>query len=552
MNEEDKIPPESNSYSTIRFYVSEQMLKASFTADSLMTPLEQDAILELLNQSGFSKHQFDDEVLQNLISNSEQNYDQEISIEKHTDASFEFIVDKEQMSLAIKVEAANGGDALDFEQVFDALLEASVKPKYIDKEQLKLSLIDDSNEIFPIATGIEPINGEDSYFEVLFNIDTETSPKGSADGTINHYETHDYITVEINQGVMKRIPHTLGTNGKTVFGEDIEGEDGDKIEFLIDDSVSISENDSNLLIATKKGHPVATENGVHIDDTLTLKNANLQSGNIHFDGSVEITGDVMPNVVIEATGDIHVKGMVENASLIAGNDITVCAGILSSKLYDQSEQDHYTPECSLKAEGTITAKYCNSISASAKKDILIETYAMHSQLNAGENIVIGNNNGKGVLIGGNSNAKTGLTTNILGSAAYVITHIHCGKINEVKLLNKKIISFLKRTKSELNLLETVLTKIKNKGSPTKVGSVVLQKAKKVHDEIIELKQKIPIAETELIAAKKELFLNRSVKINVNKRLFPNVHITINDVNSVSKREHEQTIISCENYELIFN
>jgi uncharacterized protein (DUF342 family) len=552
MNEEDKNSPEPKSYSTIRFFDSEQMLKVDFTADSLTTPLEQEAILEILNQSDYSKHQLNEEMLQKLSSISEQNYDKEISIEQHTDASFEFIVDKDEMSLAIKVETAKGGDDLNYNHVLDALLETSVNPEYIDKEKLKLSLIGDAEESISIAKGIEPIHGEDSYFEVLFNINTEKSPKDSADGTINHYDTRDYITVEMNQGVMKRIPHTLATSGMTVYGEDIAGEDGKKIEFSIDDSVSTSESDPNLLIASKKGHPVATETGVHIDDTLTIKNASLQSGNINFDGSVQITGDVMPNVVIEATGDIHVKGMVENASLIAGNDITICAGVLSSKLYDKNDQESYTPECFIKAQGTIIAKYCNSIGASAKKHILVETYAMHSQLSAGENIIIGNNNGKGALIGGHSSAKKGLITNTLGSAAYVITHVSCGNIAELKKLNKRISNFLKRTKSELTLLEAVLTKIKNKGSPTKVGDVVLQKAKKIHDEINELKRKTLSAESKIIEVHKELLLSKSVKININKKLFPNVHITINGINTVSKREREQAVISCEDYEINFN
>jgi uncharacterized protein (DUF342 family) len=351
---------------------------------------------------------------------------------------------------------------------------------------------------------------------------------------------------------MKRIPHTLATTGMTVYGKDIAGEDGKKIEFAKDDTVSTAESDPDLLVAAKKGHPISTETGVHIDDTLAIKNASLQSGHIYFDGSVQITGDVLPNVIVEATGDVHVKGMVENAALIAGNNITICAGVLSSKLYNHNVQEDFTPECSLKAEGTIIAKYCNSIRASAKKDILIETYVMHSQLSAGENIVVGNNNGKGVLIGGISIAKAGLTSNVLGSEAYVITRLNCGNSDEAKRLNKKVNNFLKRTKNELDLLEAVLIKIKSKGSPIKVGSVILEKAKKIHDEINKLKRKILKAETKLAALKKELFLSSNAKVSVNKKLYPNVHITINVANVVIKREHEQCVLSCEDYEIKFN
>jgi len=547
MNEEIKQQntlSSKNSYSGVRFFISEQMLKADFTADILDTPLNQETIQEELRKAELSQHQLSDDVLLNLISNSESNYDEEISIEKHSDASFELVVDKNQMNLAIKVESAQGGKELIFDEVFDALLEANVKPDFIDKEQLMLSLANHENEVLPIATGVEPINGEDSRFEVLFKVDTKKDLMGSHDGNINHYETHDYISIELNSPVMKRIPHTKATVGSTVFGEDIDGDDGKQIDFTLDDTVAIDSSNSDLLVTAKKGHPFASDKGVHIDDTLTIKNASLRSGNIYFDGSVEITGEVMPNVVIEATGDIHVQGMVENARLIAGNDITVCAGILSTKLYDHNSNKDFTPECSLVAQGTITVKYCNSICATAKKDILIETYTMHSHLKAGGEIIIGNNNGKGV--------NMGMAANIFGSEAYVITHLICGKLKDVKQKNKKIINALKRNKSEMSLLKTVLNRIKSKGSPAKVGSVILQKAKKIHDEIKLLKNKVLSLEAELILAKKELYLSKNVKININKKLYPNVHITINEANAVSKREHDAAVISCENYEIQFN
>jgi len=133
MNEEiENQPTTKGSYATLRFFVDDQMLKADFTADTLTTPILEDQIQELLKQSDFSKHKFDEEVIQNLIINSEQNYNEQLSIEKHTDASYEIIVDKEQMNVAIKVEQAEGGDDLDFEQVINELIELSINQEFIE------------------------------------------------------------------------------------------------------------------------------------------------------------------------------------------------------------------------------------------------------------------------------------------------------------------------------------------------------------------------------------------------------------------------------------
>ena len=56
----------------------------------------------------------------------------------------------------------------------------------------------------------------------------------------------------------------------------------------------VSDSEGNVLIASVKGHPVLQKQGVKIDETLTVAQANLKTGNINFDGSVVINGDVLP------------------------------------------------------------------------------------------------------------------------------------------------------------------------------------------------------------------------------------------------------------------
>ena len=56
----------------------------------------------------------------------------------------------------------------------------------------------------------------------------------------------------------------------------------------------------------------------------------MTRGNIRFGGDVEITGDVEPNMVIEAAGNIIVGGHVSTASLTAGGDILLKKGMQGS------------------------------------------------------------------------------------------------------------------------------------------------------------------------------------------------------------------------------
>jgi len=441
------------TFSSLRFHVSNEMLVAEFTADSLNRAIDTDDIVQLLENTGFGKHQLKEDVLFNLVEHSKNNHRGDIPLEIHTDASFELKIANDQLSATLIVNQAQAGEDLNYDEVLESLLEASIKEQYIDNDLLLKCLTTEYEQPPVIASGLPPVNGEDSKFEVLFNAATKIAPQKTDGGNINHYETHEYITVTENQPVMKRIPHTAGTAGITILGETVSAENGAVIKFTKDDTVKVDKAEPNLLIAAKKGHPVASENGVHIDDTLTIKDASLKSGNIHFDGSVQITGEVMPNVVVEASGDIFVHGMVEGASLIAGNNITINSGILNTKLFDHNSDDDFKPECVLEAKGTIIAKYCHSICATAKKDILIETYSMHSQVSAGRNLIFGNNNGKGVTIGGTNYGQYGVSANFIGSDAYVKTNVSCGALAELKKQQHQTENKIKLSSKELALLE---------------------------------------------------------------------------------------------------
>ena len=109
-----------------------------------------------------------------------------------------------------------------------------------------------------------------------------------------------------------------------------------------------------------------------------------------------------------------------------------------------------------------------------------------------------------------------------------------------------------RTKSEFSLLEKLLNEIKSKGSPSKVGNAILQKAKKIHTELGMLKNRISELEIRAKTIKNELANSNNVKITVQKKLYPNVHININDVNVSNNRERGQTVISSKEYEIEFN
>jgi len=551
MNEETS-QSEMTSFATVKFSVADNMLIAAFSKDSIDAPLTEDACKQQLFDDGFEKHQLESDMLTRLTTLSEDNHQGDIQVEEHTDATFSLNIDNKKMTARISIQPAKGGEDLEYEAVLESLIEQSVNKDFIDTDLLTECISSIKEETPIIAKGIPAIKGTDTKFETLYQSDSVSAPEQDKDGAINHFETHDYISVNKDQPLLRKIPFTKGTDGINVLGETITAEDGLDINFTLDDTVKLDKADLNLMLAAKSGHPLAIENGVHVDDTLTLKNANLSSGNIHFDGSVHIQGEVKPNVVIEASGDIYVGGMVENANLIAGNNIIVKAGIFSRQPDENSSSDKINQNCLITAEGTFYANYCNGVNAKAKKDILIENYAMQSHIESDGSIIVGVNNGNGVIIGGYIFARQGITANVIGSDAYVNTKVVCGSYSSLKKDYMKRKKDIVNLTKELSALNAILTKIKKSGSPTSVGKVVLQKAKEIHREINTVKKNRRQMKTNLAVAKKLLKAGKKIKIKVIKNLYSNVHITINGAQELNTRDRGPSDISCAKNEIQFN
>ena len=191
----------------------------------------------------------------------------------------------------------------------------SVLPELIDQPAI-LRLLQ-FGEPTVIAQGIEAEHGLDAVFTETFFIDDDDAPNIDTADVAHYYQTKRYITVNEGDVVMRRVPAFDGKDGTTVVGKVLKAKKGKNPNFKKYAGTEVSDSEGNVLIASVKGHPVLQKQGVKIDETLTVAQANLKTGNINFDGSVVINGDVLPQVSVMATGDVFIKGTVENASVEA-------------------------------------------------------------------------------------------------------------------------------------------------------------------------------------------------------------------------------------------
>ena len=548
MNETSSTSP---SYATVEFCIGDELLIAKVIANASSTPLTSEGIESLLQNSGYGNHQLEPDILQTLADMSKANESSELDIEAHIDAKFSIEIDDQQISATLSYSPAFCGEELTYDTIMMAINELAIPEHKINHEQIQQLLSDAVDAEVIIAKGMAAIDGDDGTIDVIYDADPNTGPRRLANGQVDHYETHTYITVESDTVLLQRNPPTTGTDGLTIFDEPIPATPGQDVQFDLNETVKLSADDENILVAARSGHPLLKPNSVTIDDTLTLDEASLDTGNVNFNGSVHIKGDVKPNIKIQASGDIYVGGLVENSKLIAGNNVTIESGIISASSTDDSNSNSDAVGTVITAEHDIQLKYCNGIKAIAGGSILIENYSMHSHLHAKENVILGINNGKGILIGGDTKADHMIEANIIGSEAFVDTALYCADNTLIQTQNRKLKQTITRATNELSMLTEILEKIKASGNPATVSKATLNKAKKIHLETLALKQDITEYKRQIQSLMLQIKEDKSNQIQVNNTIYPNVSMVINDVHDKTKITRSRCIIRKVNNELDF-
>ena len=192
---------------------------------------------------------------------------------------------------------------------------------------------------------------------------------------------------------MRRIPPTTGTVGRNVRGGVVEPEPGNNelfAESLL--GAYVAADDANLLRAVFSGQPVRCGNGVTVEPILHFRNVNMATGNVSFDGTVSIEGEVLPGMKVHATGDIVVGGVIDGAELKAGGDIRIGGGIIA--------------KAQVEAGGAVSARFVEGSQVLAGTTIAIDDTALQSDLQANNQIVVGLKSPRGRLAGGSARAAT--------------------------------------------------------------------------------------------------------------------------------------------------
>ncbi len=383
-------------------------------------PPSRQIFLDLLTHNGYGQCVIDDAGIDQAIEDcANKPVPFVILVAQRKDATISIEITDDAMAATVSLAPAQGGKPASIEDVIRALTEAGVNLG-VDHEALVAACQAGVADHLVVAQGTPPTEGADSDFLELVPQTADRAPKVNADGLIDYREHGAIAMVEPGAPLMRRVPPVPGVDGYTVLGQVIAPRPVRDEPFAsVLTGAQISVQDPDLLIASTAGLPVRVPCGVEVEPVLRVKEVNLSTGNIKFDGTVQVEGDVINNMKVRATGDIVVGGTVEAATLQAHGNISIKGGVIAGS--------------TVEAGGALSARFAEGSTLRAGTVMSLDDAALECNLQSTNQILIGvKSPQRGRLVGGNVTTRMLLKTPILGSTKSGVTQVTVGADPELE------------------------------------------------------------------------------------------------------------------------
>ena len=265
------------------------------------------------------------------------------------------------------------------------------------------------NEV-TVARGQAQAPGEEGRIIWALNIASGNVPKIRTDGKADFRHLSQYEAVKKDDEILSLLPGTQGVQGQTVTGLPVQVTKPKIVSIPTGKNTRLSE-DGLTLYSAVDGVAMLQGDEVIIDTICHIKgDVNFSTGNVKYQGTVLIDGDVRSGFRVEATDSIHINGTVEAAEIYSkSGSIFIQNGILGRNRARILAGD--TLECGFMQDATV----------SVKNDVIIKHYAMNSKITSGGKVILIKN--EGVLRGGKTIAEKGIELLVAGSEQNVLTEL---------------------------------------------------------------------------------------------------------------------------------
>ncbi len=367
-------------------------------------------------------------------------------------------------------------------------------------------------ETIKIAEGIRPIPGVDGWYEFMFDMEHDDSPKILADGSVDYSMYGNIPSVEEEAVIAVYHPAQEAKDGVNIYGELLVATKGKNMAKLSGRGFTVLEDGCTYV--AKYGGKITYDNGrLNIEQELLIKeDVSTSTGGITYRNDIHVRGNVLSGVsIVSEKGSIIVDGYVESASLSADKDVILKNGMQGNA------------RGSIKAGGDVSGKFFERTRIDAGGNVNANAI-MNSIVKAGNDVIV---SGRfGIIIGGEIQASRQIKATIIGNTAEVENRIFAGvagdllsQLNHCESQKKAVEEELSRIMQGLNRVNELLDK--TDGEELKQKKLLLIRSKVEKDSQISM----------LDHQKKELVdlygKANEAKITIDKAVYPGTVISVN-------------------------
>lgn len=505
-------------------------------------PEEMEEIRQRIHQEGAVLSKEMEEVLRNTLIGEQPEEIVEAEQEEPKDQSFDFVLESclsisdDQMEVSVDFSSIKDSmeEALNQLQVADIMrmlkhqdiIQGIMRERIAELIKKKIF-----NQSVVIAEGKKAVDGVDGKFIYYFHKQLNRKPKVLEDGSVDYKNISLFESVKKDMLVAEYQPATLGIFGYDVKGQLISPVRGKELAPLRGQGFTMSED--------RKQYFSSMDGIIELDEQqgkLSIRNlytvsgdVDAATGNINFDGDINITGNVEAGFSVTATGNIVIDGHCEGCHISAGKDVVIRKGCQGQSVGV------------IKAGGEITGKYFESTKLTATGNVHV-SYLLNCELRTDGNLLVEGR--KGVIIGGYTCAKRGIKCYGIGNSAEIKTVLEVGiggeDMSSYQELGKKI----DKVDAEIATCENALNKLMEQNERDEKAAAFIERlTKAVYTHKMYKKELLKQREGQM----DRLTNQKGAQIHVTGTAYPGAVIYLNsDIYVVQERMKNVEFVKKEN------
>jgi uncharacterized protein (DUF342 family) len=262
-----------------------------------------------------------------------------------------------------------------------------------------------------VAQGQPPVSGARPYLYETY-LDRTPNPGEMESDNLDIRGIQQRSLVATGDVIAEIKYHVEPQVGSDVFGEVIQPAATTELE--IQTGEGVIRKPGGKFVAGFEGAPTIEKNCVSMSKMLIHKgDVNLRTGNIVFDGPIEIRGSIDTGASVVSTSDVSVFGSIRGGKIRAGGSIAITEGVVTGLTG------------TLEAKGSISADFIENSNVHCGGTLTVKKSILNCQIITGENIEITNKE-DGILAGGSVSCKQYIVAANIGFKRGALTVLRVG------------------------------------------------------------------------------------------------------------------------------